>query len=593
MVQKSPLKFGLMRAVQLVWQSGPGWAAASFALLVVQGSLPLLALYLMKLVIDAVGRGSVTFERVAGLIALAALVALASALARTLAGVVAEAQARLVTDHMYALIHTKSLEVDLEYYENANYYTTLHRAQQEAPHRPTRIVHGLIRVGQNGIALAAMAGLLFSLHAGIAAVLFVALLPGAVVRFLHAGRSFRWQRAQTPNELRAQYYDALLLGGMFAKEIRLFGLGPLFMGRFGALRSRLRRERLAMTARRSASDLAAQALAVAAVYGSYAFIAFQTTRGTITLGGLVMYFQAFQRGQEALQEVLGGLASLYEDSLFFPNICEFLSLEPKIVAPAHPRAVPRKMRHGIVFDRVSFRYPNTSRNALEGISLLIQPGETVALVGENGSGKTTLIKLLCRLTDPTEGRILVDGVDVRRFVAEDWRRELSVIFQDYARYHVSARENIWFGDLSRPPDDPAIVAAARLSGIDRVLSALPNGYESILGKWFEDGAELSIGEWQKVALARAILRDAQIIVLDEPSSAMDARSEFEFFERFRKMADGRTKILISHRLSTVRKADRIYVLQKGRIVEAGRHDDLVRNDGTYSEMYNLQLLQNV
>ena len=480
----------LRRAIAIVWQSAPGWTLASFVLLIVQGVLPLLLLYLMKLVVDAVTTGlaapdkGVAFRQVALLIGLMGAVTLVGALCRSLAGLVSEAQSQVVTDHMSDILHAKSIEVDLEYYESAQYYDTLHRAQQEAPYRPTRIVNGLVQVGQNGISLLAMAGLLFSFHWGVAAVLFAAVVHGVLVRLRYAGKMYRWQRQRTPTELHAWYFHWLLTGDVHAKEIRLFDLGPLFIRRFRDLRQQLRRERLEIATKRSVAELVTQASATLAIFGSYAFIAYRTVQGTITLGDLVMYYQAFQRGQGFLQEMLGGLAGLYEDNLFLSNLYEFLDLKPKVVEPHHPRPVPQPLQTGIVFDRVSFQYPTGTRKVLEDITLTIRPGEHIALVGENGAGKTTLIKLLCRLYDPTEGIITFDGLDLRQFETAALRREISVIFQDYARYHLTARENIWFGDVDLPPDDERIIAAARDSGADGLITGLPQGYETTLGKWF-------------------------------------------------------------------------------------------------------------
>ena len=581
-------------ALRLVWQSAPGWTVASLALLVVQGALPLVSLYLMKLTVDAVTAAleapdkGAAFGQVALLIGVTGGVALVSALARSVAGLVSEAQGQVVTDQMSDILHAKSIEVDLEYYESAQYYDKLHRAQREAPFRPIRIVNGLVQVAQNGISLLAMAGLLFSFHWGIAAVLFVAAIPGLFVRLRYAGQTYRWQRQRTPAERQSWYFHWMLTGDRHAKEIRLFDLGSLFRRRFRDLRQQLRKEKLEITTRRSAAELAAQTSATLAVFGSYAFIAYRTVQGAITLGDLVMYYQAFQRGQGFLQRVLSGLAGLYEDNLFLSNLYEFLDLKPKVVEPRHPQPVPQPMQTGIAFDHVSFQYPTGTREVLEDISLHIRPGEVVALVGENGSGKTTLIKLLCRLYDPASGTITLDGVDLRQLETTALRRKISVIFQDYAQYHLTARENIWFGNVAMPPDEEQIAEAARHAGADDVITGLPQGYETILGKWFEDGEELSVGEWQKVALARAFLRDAQIIVLDEPTSSLDAKAEYEVFKKFRQLAAGRTAILISHRFSTVRMADRIFVLEGGRIIESGAHDELVRLGGTYARLFETQ-----
>ena len=587
----------LKRAFSFVWQSAKGWTIANGVLLVVQGVLPLLPLYLMKLIVDAVTAGlaipdkGAAFRQVVFLIVLMGIVTLVGVLARSIAGLVSEAQSLAVTDHMNNVLHAKSIEVDLEYYESAQYYDTLHRAQREAPYRPTHLVNGLVQIAQNAISLLAIAGLLFLFHWIVAVILFVTVLPGIAVRLGYAGTMYRWQREQTSTERHAGYLNSMLTGSSHAKEIRLFDLGPLFMRRFRDLRRKLRGERLRITASRSVAELAAQTCATAAIYGSLAFIAYRTVQGTNTLGDMVMYFMAFQRGQGFLQGMLGGLAGIYEDNLFLSNMHEFLDLKRKVVEPAHASPVPRPMQTGIVLNHVSFQYPTGARKILEDVSLAIGPGEVVALVGENGSGKTTLIKLLCRLYDPTGGTITLDGVNLRRFETAALRREFSVLFQDYAQYHLTVRENIWFGNTALPPDHERVIAAARDSGADDVIRGLPKGYETVLGQLIEDCEELSIGEWQKVAGSRAFLREAQIIVLDEPTSSLDAKAEYAVFQNFRKLAAGRTAILISHRFSTVRMADRIYVLKEGRIIEGGTHEELLHFGGTYAHLFETQARQ--
>jgi ATP-binding cassette subfamily B protein len=578
--------------LRLVWRSGPVWTITSVTLLVVLAMLPLASLYITKLIIDAVARAVAEkgpdFARAATLTGAAAGIALVGALCRSLAAFVSEGQAQAVTDRTFDILHAKAVEADLEYYENSQYHDTLQRALQEAAFRPTRIVNGLIQATQSAITLVVMAGLLFSFHWAVGIVLCAAAIPGIALRARQAGRNYRWQRRNTSTERRAWYFHLLLTGIVHAKEIRLFDLGRLFRHRFREVRAGLRRERLALSGGRAAADLVGQASLILAVFGSYALMAYRAMQGAISIGDLVMYFQAVQRGQEYLRELLASLAALYEDHLFVRSMHEFLHLDRKVLEPPVARIAPRPMRSGVVFDRVSFQYPTGSRTVLHDVSLTVRPGECVALVGGNGSGKTTLIKLLCRLYDPTSGAITIDGVDIREFASSALRREIGVIFQDYAQYQLTARENIWLGDAEKTPDYDRIVNAARRSGADQVIRGLPRGYDTVLGKWLEQGEELSIGEWQKVALARAFMRDAQILVLDEPTSSLDAFAEYQLFDHFRRLSEGRATILISHRLSTVKMADRIYVLDDGRILESGTHDQLMRARGHYEAMYETQ-----
>jgi ATP-binding cassette subfamily B protein len=311
----------------------------------------------------------------------------------------------------------------------------------------------------------------------------------------------------------------------------------------------------------------------------------------LRLGDLVLYYQALQRGQGNIKGLLNSLSGLYEDNLFLANLYEFLDIKPKLIDPPNPKPIPHPMKTGIEFKNVGFQYSTTTRKALKNINLTIKPGEVVALVGENGSGKTTLIKLLCRLYDPTQGRITIDGIDLSQFKTEELRRQISVIFQDYAKYHFTAQENIWLGNIDLPPQSDSIIKAAKRSGADDVITKLPKGYDTILGKLFDKGEELSIGQWQKVALARAFLRDSQLIVLDEPTSAMDPKAEYEVFEKFRQLIKNQSAILISHRLSTVKMADRIYVMDNGTIVEGGTHEELMKLSGTYAHLFEIQASQ--
>jgi ATP-binding cassette subfamily B protein len=561
---------------------------------VIQAGLPLLVLYLTKLIVDAVSAGvtsgTVGFETVLLYIGFAALAGLFASFVGSLEGLASEAQGHLVTDHVLEVIHDKSVVVDLAYYEDARYHDTLHRAQQQAPYRPTRVLSGLLQVARNGLTAVGIVALLATVHLALAGLLFAAVVPSLFVRLRHADRTYRWQLRRAPTERRASYFSWILVNAIPAKEVRTGGLGPPLIDRFRNLRGILRDEKIQLSRTRIAGEMGAQALAAIAVFASFGLVAFQTFQGVLSLGDLVMYFGAVQKGQSVMAGLFGAVGSLYENNLFLSLLDDFLEVSPKVTTPEDPRPIPRPIRHGVVFEDVSFRYPGSSRPLLADVDLTIRPGEVVALVGPNGAGKTTIAKLLCRLYDPDKGLITLDGVDVREFRPEEYRRQMGVMFQDFGRYQLSARENIWFGDVCREPEGGWIEKAARTAGADPFIRELRYGYDTVLGRLFEDGEELSTGEWQRVALARAFAGDAQLLVVDEPTSALDAEAEAEFFGTLRRLVRERSALLISHRFSTVRMSDRIYVLDEGRIIESGSHDELMRAGGMYAGLFRMQAL---
>jgi ATP-binding cassette, subfamily B, bacterial len=601
MVQKSfptlsfsTLKQTLPRALRLVWTMAPRWTAINVLLVAVLGILPIAALFLTKLIVDSVTLGlaspdpATTFPHVLFYLLIAAGIALALAFARSLSDLTSSAQSMIVTDGVSDILHAQSIAVDLAYYEDPGYYDTLYRAQQEAPYRPTRIVNGLVQMGQNLISLLAVAALILAFSWMIALVLFAAAIPAALVRYYFARARFRFEQGVTETNRQSWYYHWVLTDLGHAKEVRLFDLGSLFRKRFQDLRTDIRTGRLSLAGKGAVADVISQSIAVVALFGSYAFIVYSTLTGTITIGGLVMYFLAFQLGLGYIQAILGTLAGLYEDNLFLTNFYQFLDLKPAILSPDHPVAVPEPRDQKIEFKNIRFSYAGGAKDAITGASLAINPGEIIALVGENGSGKTTLMKLLCRLYDPDEGTISVNGIDIRTFDTVAWRKQIGVIFQDYVHYFLSAGENIWIGDITRAPDSTHIAAAATFSGIDPVICRFPKGYDTILGHWFYGGQELSEGEWQKVALARAFFRDSQIVILDEPTASLDPLAEAELFRNFRNLLEGRSAVIISHRFSTVQMADRIYLMEKGRILEQGNHEELLRQNGRYAFLYRTQ-----
>ena len=470
-----------------------------------------------------------------------------------------------LTNHVNTLIIRKAINLDLQFFEDPIFYDTLQNARRQADVRTLAIVNSTLQMVQQVITLVSLIVLLSRFSPWLAVIVFVAAIPSFLSQSQYAERAFRAVSRRAPEARLLNYLETLLTGNDTVKEIKLFGLGEPLLKRYQDLFTQFYLEDRAIAEKRSLAGFGWGLLSNLAYYGSYAWIVLRTVAGRITLGDMTMFLSIFRQSQSSFRSLLDSLNQLYESNLFLDNLLTYLQLEPLLVAPVDGRIAPVPVRQGIEFKNVSFRYPGSENHVLRDINLHIQPAERIALVGLNGAGKTTLIKLLTRLYDPTEGQVLLDGVDLRDYDLKSLHQRFGVIFQDFVRYQFTVRENIGFGQIDALDDINRIKDAAYRGGAAEIIENFLDGYNTMLGRRWEKGQELSGGQWQKIALSRAFMREAEVLVLDEPTSALDAEAEYEVFRRFGELIEDRIAVLISHRFSTVRMADRIVVLSDGKI----------------------------
>ncbi|MFN2407650.1 MAG: ABC transporter ATP-binding protein [Pyrinomonadaceae bacterium] len=585
----------LPRALALVWEVARPWTIAWIVLLIVQGLLPAATVYLTKLVVDgviaAVNNGSSwpSVSRVLVLLGVLAGVVLLMEVVRAGINWVRAVQTELLRDHLTALIHQKSITVDLAFYELSDYYDHLHRARLEASYRPVALLGNLGALLQHGITLLAMGAILIPLGPWLALALLLSTLPALYVVVHYALAEHQWRQRATADDRRAWYYDWVMTTAEAAAELRLFGIGGYFQTAYNALRGRLRRERFELTRKQSLAELGASLAALIVIGAAMGWMVWRALHGLVTLGELALIYAAFNQGQGLMRTLLENAGQLYANSLFLGSLFEFLALKPLVteVDAAQAKRIER-VETGISFHHVSFSYSGAAARALDDFSMFVPAGKIVAIVGPNGAGKSTLVKLLCRFYDPDHGSIDVDGADLKDVPANELRGLITVLFQQPFHYSATVRENIAYGDLDASGGD--VLAAIRAAGAEEIVARLPNREETLLGRWFAGGMELSVGEWQRIALARAFLRQAPIMILDEPTSALDPWAEADWLQRFRQLAQGRTSIIITHRFTTAMHADIIHVMHEGQIVESGSHLRLIDKKGLYAESWTRQMM---
>ena len=583
------------RALALVWRTNRaltlGLALGSLAAGLLPGGIAWVGKYLINSIIAAAESPTNTRDAATELalrwVALELGLVVALAVIGRLLGMMRSLLRQQLGQNINVAILEKALTLELTQFEDSELYDSLTRARREASSRPLSLVSQTFELGQSVATLLGLGALLAAFSPLALAVLIAAALPPFVAELKFSGDAFRLSRWRTPETREQVYVETVVAHEQYAKEVKLFGLGPRFLGRYKAIFERLYASDRTLTIRRAVWAIALGTLGTVAFYGMYLWIVIATIDGELSLGAMTMYVVVFKQAQSAMASALGDVGGMYEDNLYLSNLYEFL--DTPTVAPGGTATEGTKPGDGVRFENVAFAYPGSLELTLEGIDLHIPPGSKLAIVGENGSGKTTLIKLLTRLYEPTSGRVTLDGRDLRDWSQPALHRRIGVIFQDFVRYQLTVGENIGAGDdraydVRERWDDAAERGLAK-----PIVDTLPDRYDTQLGRWFKNGRELSLGQWQKIALARSFMRrEADVLVLDEPTASMDAEAEVRIFERFRELTDDKIAIVISHRFSTVRMADQIIVLDRGRIIERGSHDALVAENGRYATLFNLQ-----
>ncbi|MER3490965.1 MAG: multidrug ABC transporter ATP-binding protein [Mastigocladus sp. ERB_26_2] len=585
----------LRKTLSLVWAASHYWTLAWMVMLLVQGLLPAIAITFTRQVVDNLvvvaghGISAASVQKILIPVAFMAVIMLLGEFLNSSGEWIRTAQSELVNDHITALIHNQSVAVDYGFYEYSEYNDKLNRAREGASGRSLALLESIGSLLQNSVTLLAMATILIPYGLWLPTILIISAFPAFYVLMYLSKIQYQWSQRTTTDRRWLMYYDYLLTNSSTAAEVRLFDFANHFQSSYQILRRRLIKEQFHLLKLQTLGRFVAAIIALTITGGALAWMGRQVLLGTLTLGDLALFFQVFNQGQSIVKESLSNIGKIYRNSLFVGNLFEFLQIQPKIVDPENPVTVPIKPQKEIRFRQVTFRYPGATEAVLENFNLTIPAGKVVAIVGDNGAGKSTLIKLLCRFYDPDSGRIELDGIDLRDFAVKEFRRLITVLFQSPIPYYATAGDNIALGDITAQSNQAEIESAAKASGIHDKIMRLPLGYNTMLGKLFPDGTDLSGGQWQRLALARAFFRRAQIIILDEPTSAMDPWAEYDWLERFRTLAEGRTAVVITHRFTLAMQADIIHVMRAGRIVESGNHGELLALGGLYAESWKAQM----
>ena len=581
--------------VRLVFQTHRRYTIAILVLRAIRSFIPVAVLWVGKLIIDSVIAGVAAVHagarpdwwHLAGLVGIELGIAVVGEGLARLSSLLESLLGDLFANRLSVRLMEHAATLDLAQFEDAETYDHLERARRQTVGR-IGLFALLLSTAQDLITLISLASVLLVQLPWLLLLLTIAVLPAFLGEAHFASLGYSLLFSWTPERRLLDYLRYMGASDESAKEVKLFGLSPFLVDRYAKLSDKFYEENKSLAVRRNVVSTLLVTLGTLGYYGAYGVIIYRTVLGAFSIGTLTFLAGSFRQSRDLIQRVLLALSQIYEQSLYLSDLFTFFDVRPSVVSKPGARAVPRPIREGFTFERVGFRYPGSDRWAVRGLTFDFGPLERIALVGENGAGKTTLVKLLARLYDPDEGRILLDGVDLRDYDLGSLRQNIGIIFQDFVRYDFMLRENIGISQIGALEDSQRIEEAARRSRADSVAARLAGGYDQMLGRRFDGGVELSGGEWQKVALGRAYMRDAQVLILDEPTAALDARAEYEVFLRFSELTKGRMAVLISHRFSTVRMADRILVLKEGKLVDDGTHDELLARGGLYAELFSLQ-----
>jgi ATP-binding cassette subfamily B protein len=576
---------------KLVWRSSPAKTSASFLLRILRSVMPVALLYVGKLIIDQVvslNHHPSADEHILWMLILIefGLAVLTDALNRAI-NLTDSLLGDLFSNYTSTRIMEHAATLDLDQFEDSVFYDKLERARQQTVGRSI-LMSQLMSQVQDFISMGFLLAGLLTFNPWLILLLLVAIIPSFLGESYFNSQNYALTRSQTPERRELDYVRYLGASDETAKEVKIFGLADFIIGRFKTLADKFYNQNSKLAVSRSAWGTFFSILGTVGYYAAYSFIIFQTVTGKSTVGTLTFLAGSFRQLSTLMENMLNRFTTVSQGAIFLNDFLEFFEIKPRIKQSANPLRFPKVIKTGFTFEDVGFRYHGSERWANRHLNFTLYPGEKLALVGENGAGKTTLVKLLARLYDPTEGRILLDGIDLKNYDLDDLRLNLGIIFQDYIRYQMTLSHNIAVGNVTELDNAPLIQKAAAQSLADALAAKLPNHYEQWLGKRFNNGVELSGGEWQKVALARAYMKDAQVLILDEPTAALDARAEYEVFQRFAELTAGKSAILISHRFSTARMADRILVLEQGQQLEMGTHEQLLEHNGRYAELFQLQ-----